>query len=104
MIEVMHVVALNAEKLRALQAEGNVLVIANPGTGKTLLLAHKYVQLVKRGVKPEEILCLTYTNKATDAYWGWSWLPARPEEAGQGRGPHARLLEEHSHYKDPLQD
>ena len=58
--------SLNDEKMRALQAEGNVLVIANPGTGKTLLLAHKYVQLFRRGVKPEEILCLTYTNKATD--------------------------------------
>lgn len=58
--------SLNAEKLRALEAQGNVLVIANPGTGKTLLLAHKYVQLVRRGLRPEEILCLTYTNKATD--------------------------------------
>ena len=57
-------VPLNEEKLRALAAEGNVLVIANPGTGKTLLLAHKYAQLVGKGVKPEEILCLTYTNKA----------------------------------------
>ncbi|MDG7011592.1 MAG: ATP-dependent helicase [Nitrososphaerota archaeon] len=58
--------ALNEEKVRALEAEGNVLVIANPGTGKTLLLAHKYAQLVRVGVKPEEILCLTYTDKATD--------------------------------------
>jgi DNA helicase-2/ATP-dependent DNA helicase PcrA len=57
---------LNDEKLRALEATGNVLVIANPGTGKTLLLAHKYVRLVQQGIKPEEILCLTYTNKATD--------------------------------------
>lgn len=57
--------SLNDEKMRALQADGNVLVIANPGTGKTLLLAHKFAQLVgEKGVKPEEILCLTYTNKA----------------------------------------
>jgi DNA helicase-2/ATP-dependent DNA helicase PcrA len=57
---------LNAEKLRALEAEGNVLVIANPGTGKTLLVANKYMQLVLRGVRPEAILCLTYTNKAAE--------------------------------------
>ena len=57
--------SLNDEKMRVLQAEGNVLVIANPGTGKTLLLAHKYAQLVgEKRVKPREILCLTYTNKA----------------------------------------
>jgi ATP-dependent DNA helicase UvrD/PcrA len=65
-IEVPRVVALNEEKVRALEAEGNVLVIANPGTGKTLLLAHKYAQLIGRGVTPDEILCLTYTNKAVD--------------------------------------
>ena len=47
-----------------------MLVIANPGTGKTLLLAHKYVQLIQQGVRPEEILCLTFTNKATDEMRG----------------------------------
>lgn len=58
--------SLNPEKLRILDLKGNVLVVANPGTGKTLLLAHRYAQLVRDGVKPEEILCLTYTNKAED--------------------------------------
>ena len=61
---------LNEEKLRALESEGNVLVIANPGTGKTLLLAHKYAQLIESGSVPEEILCLTYTNKAVDELRG----------------------------------
>jgi DNA helicase-2/ATP-dependent DNA helicase PcrA len=58
--------SLNSEKLRILDLRGNVLVVANPGTGKTLLLAHKYARLVRDGVKPEDILCLTYTNKAED--------------------------------------
>ena len=58
--------SLNLEKLRILDLKGNVLVVANPGTGKTLLLAHRYAQLVRDGVKSEEILCLTYTNKAED--------------------------------------
>ncbi len=55
---------LDPEKEKALAHEGSVLVTANPGTGKTYLLAKKYAGLVKQGVKPEEILCLTYTNKA----------------------------------------
>ncbi len=55
---------LNDEKLKILQHNGDTLVVANPGTGKTLLLAHKYVRLIKSGVKPEDILCLTFTNKA----------------------------------------
>jgi DNA helicase-2/ATP-dependent DNA helicase PcrA len=66
LVEAPSVAPLNEEKLHALRAEGNVLVIANPGTGKTLLLAQKYVQLVLRDIRPEQILCLTYTNKATD--------------------------------------
>ena len=55
---------LNEEKQRIIKTEGNVLVIANPGTGKTKLLAYKFVYLLKQGLKPEEILCLTFTNKA----------------------------------------
>lgn len=55
---------LNNEKKQIINCSGNVLVTANPGTGKTLLLAHKYVHLIQNGVKPEEILCLTFTRKA----------------------------------------
>jgi len=57
---------LNTEKLEILRHKGNTLVIANPGTGKTLLLAHKYARLIKDGADPKEILCLTFTNKAKD--------------------------------------
>jgi len=55
---------LNPEKLKIIATEGNILVTANPGTGKTLLLAGKFVDLLKKGVLPEDILCLTFTNKA----------------------------------------
>ncbi|MEW6144170.1 MAG: ATP-dependent DNA helicase [Thermodesulfobacteriota bacterium] len=47
-----------------LNAEGNVLVTANPGTGKTFLLSRKYLKAVRDGIPPEEILCLTFTDKA----------------------------------------
>ena len=52
------------EKLKILELDGNVLVTANPGTGKTRLLALKFISLLEKGLKPEEILCLTFTNKA----------------------------------------
>jgi len=55
---------LNPEKKRVLESTGNVLVTANPGTGKTTLLAHKYLKLLESGVKPQDILCLTFTEKA----------------------------------------
>ena len=39
-------------------------VNANPGTGKTSLLAYKFVDLIKKGVCSEQMLCLTFTHKA----------------------------------------
>jgi len=56
--------SINEEKQKIIDCPGNILVTANPGTGKTLLLAHKYVHLLRSGIKPEEILCLTFTRKA----------------------------------------
>lgn len=55
---------INEEKKEIITCPGNILVTANPGTGKTLLLAYKYINLLENGVKPDEILCLTFTRKA----------------------------------------
>jgi len=55
---------LNQEKQAIIEQEGNILVTANPGTGKTRLLAYKYVDLINKGIAPEQILCLTFTEKA----------------------------------------
>lgn len=57
---------INKEKQDILKINGNTLASANPGAGKTLLLAFKYLELLKNGAKPEEILCLTFTRKAKD--------------------------------------
>ena len=56
--------SINKEKQQIIDTSGNILVTANPGTGKTLLLAHKYLSLIENGIKPKEILCLTFTEKA----------------------------------------
>jgi DNA helicase-2/ATP-dependent DNA helicase PcrA len=55
---------LNQEKKEAIKCDDSTIVIANPGTGKTLLLAYKYVYLLYQGVEPKDILCLTFTEKA----------------------------------------
>jgi DNA helicase-2/ATP-dependent DNA helicase PcrA len=44
----------------------NILIKANPGTGKTTSLANRVIELIKNGVSENEILCLTFTNKAVD--------------------------------------
>jgi len=59
------IVGLNKEKQDIVKTDGNILVIANPGTGKTKLLVCKYLYLIsEQGVDPKDILCLTFTNKA----------------------------------------
>ena len=55
---------LNEKQQQIISTNGNILVIANPGTGKTTLLGFKFIDLLKKGFEPGEILCLTFTNKA----------------------------------------
>ncbi|WP_337861172.1 UvrD-helicase domain-containing protein [Ferroplasma sp.] len=42
----------------------DTLVISNPGTGKTTRISSEVVNLIKEGIKPEKILCITFTNNA----------------------------------------
>ncbi|MFA5362897.1 MAG: ATP-dependent helicase [Candidatus Omnitrophota bacterium] len=58
---------LNPAQLEAVRSiDGAYLVIAGAGSGKTRTLVYRVAHLVEKGIKPEEILLLTFTRKAAE--------------------------------------
>jgi len=55
----------SAQKEAVLHKSGPLLIVAGPGTGKTMTLTHRIVHQIRSGAAvPGQVLALTFTNKA----------------------------------------
>ncbi|MDD2806974.1 MAG: ATP-dependent helicase [Patescibacteria group bacterium] len=57
---------LNDEQFTAVtDLNGSLLVLAGAGSGKTRTLVYRVAYLIEKGIKPDRILLMTFTNKAS---------------------------------------
>nr|WP_165983407.1 ATP-dependent helicase [Macrococcus goetzii] len=65
--EDFHLQSLNeSQKIAATQIEGNYLVLAGPGAGKTHTLLYRVIHMINNGVSAQEICIVTFTRKAAN--------------------------------------
>ena len=61
----------NEEQKKIIESISGVYIISAPvGTGKTTILTERVAKAIESGIKPEEILCLTFTNRAAEEMSG----------------------------------
>jgi ATP-dependent helicase/nuclease subunit A len=94
--------SLTFEQTQAVQYNGSVLIAAGAGTGKTRVLAERLIHMLERGIRPREIVAVTFTEAAATELRSRveAYLAARAEAAREKAD--VALLETVQNLRDEL--